>query len=83
MTRMHQPPTERPGLTGLGKVVSFLLVVGLVALGVFIFTRKSRERQAGPPAGPTAQTSPQTSQDQPQARPGDGRGSTTGICRRC
>ncbi|HZN66350.1 MAG TPA: OmpA family protein [Tepidisphaeraceae bacterium] len=72
MTRMHQPPTERPGLTGLGKVVSFLLVVGLVALGVFIFTRKSRERQAGPPAGPTAQTSPQTSQDQPQARPGDG-----------
>ena len=55
MTRNNPPPlpqTPGPGLTGLGKLVSFLLVIGLIGLGVFVM-KKSGGRRAGPAEVPT------------------------------
>src|SRR6188474_2869332 len=42
MTRTNPPPipqTTGPGLTGLGKLVSFLLVIGLIGLGLFVMKK--------------------------------------------
>src|SRR3712207_6735526 len=51
------PPESRggassgTGLTLLGKLVSFLLIVGLIALGVFVFTRSRGGDDARPRGG--------------------------------
>ena len=48
MARTNTPPplpqTKGPGLTGLGKLVSFLLVIGLIGLGAFVFKRAGDRR---------------------------------------
>ena len=48
MTRTNPPPLPQrtgPGLTGLGKLVSFLLVAGLIGLGIYVM-KKSGGRGA-------------------------------------
>src|SRR5688572_9113578 len=45
MTRMREP--ESAGFTPLGKIVSFLLIVGLIGAGLFIFKKK---KQDAPPS---------------------------------
>ena len=48
MTRSNPPPlpqTSGPGLTGLGKLVSFILVAGLIGLGVWVMTRGRGEKR--------------------------------------
>src|SRR5687768_13840526 len=63
MTRSNPPPlpqTSGPGLTGLGKLVSFILVAGLIGLSVWVRTRGRGEKrdettaQEGGGAGTTA-----------------------------
>lgn len=55
MVRMNDPTTPAgPGFTGLGKLVSFLLVAGLIGLGVFVMTRRGGDKTAGPPSTPSA-----------------------------
>lgn len=54
MTRSNPPPlpqTTGGGLTGLGKLVSFVLVIGLIGLGVFVMTKRGNNAQK--PAGPS------------------------------
>lgn len=54
MTRMND--TQGTGFTGLGKIVSFLLIAGLIAAGVWVFTRKGGSNTEGP--APSGQASP-------------------------
>ena len=57
MARNNPPPlpqtTSGPGLTGLGKLVSFLLVIGLIGLGVFVM-KKASSRSADSGGGGVA-----------------------------
>ena len=41
MTRMREP--ESAGFTPLGKIVSFLLIAGLIGAGLFIFKKKKHD----------------------------------------
>ena len=56
MSRSNPPPlpqTTGPGLTGLGKFVSFVLVLGLIGLGAWVMMKR---KKPAPPAGPSAAT---------------------------
>ena len=56
MSRSNPPPLPQrsgPGLTGLGKLMSFVLVAGLIGLGVFVMTKRGK-KPAEPPGGPGA-----------------------------
>src|SRR5688500_8717220 len=69
MARMNDPATPSgPGLTGLGKVVSFLLIAGLIGLGVFVRTKRGSRPAGGPPLQPT--TPGATSDGRPAAGAG-------------
>ncbi|MEK7413701.1 MAG: phosphate ABC transporter substrate-binding/OmpA family protein [Planctomycetota bacterium] len=61
---------EAPKLTGLGKLITFLLIVGLIGLGVWIMDNRSSDSQPQPQ--PTSQnTSPSTKTPAPPATSGD------------
>jgi NitT/TauT family transport system substrate-binding protein len=53
---MREP--EHAGFTPLGKIVSFLLIAGLIGAGVFIFKKKKHDDGAREHAGTTARETP-------------------------
>src|SRR4051812_6076563 len=45
MARVNNPATPPgPGLTGLGKFITFVLVAGLIGLGIFVVTKSGKNK---------------------------------------
>lgn len=63
---MRDPRSKNggPGLTGLGKLVTFLLIVGLIGLGIWVMTKKRTK----PPVDARSTESTRTGDEPAQAR---------------
>src|SRR4051794_38446725 len=58
---------EKPGLTALGKILSFLIIAALIGLGVQIFRSKLKAPPTGRVGDGTTQVQPSEKADQPTA----------------
>src|SRR5215204_4975511 len=57
MARMNDPATPSgPGLTGLGKFISFVLVAGLIGLGIYVVTKSGKNKDSTAPSRDVAQS---------------------------